>query len=439
MPTDVTSSSIEAAPAEPVVKERSKRGVGTVLMAALLAAVLSSGATALIMRDQSTGSTSDGSATIQQLNSGQSPVAMPTGGIDATPNWAAIAQAVRSTVVAIKVSGQYSGAEGSGVIVNAKEGHVVTNDHVVADAADILVVLSDGRIYHATTLGTDPLTDLAVLKITDPPDDLQEAKLGDSTKVTVGEPVLAVGNPLGYDNTVTTGIVSAVNRPLAAQPTGANQDYAVINLIQTDAAINPGNSGGPLFNTQGEVIGINSSIASLGSALGGMSGSIGLGFAIPSALVAFVAPQLIEKGAAVHAYLGVWLENAEVTYDGVTRQGTRITKITPGTAADEADLRVGDIIVGLDGRPITETASLQAWVRSYAAGQQVTMTLVRDGKALDVEVTLGTANVTRAQEAPAEPEPDVPQQFQEPQQQPFDDPQGGEEFNWMDPFGLFNW
>ena len=306
------------------------------------------------------------------------------------PNWAAVAAAVQGSVVAIDVTTQSGEALGSGVVVDAK-GHVVTNNHVVegVSGGTLKVTLSDGRIYDGTVAGTDVTTDLAVVTIKDPPSDLTVAQFGDSDEVAVGNPVMAVGNPLGLSNTVTTGIVSAINRPVTPKDPSISSSSAnqpVTNAIQIDAAVNPGNSGGPLFDAQGRVIGITSSIATTSSS----SGSIGLGFAIPVNLVKNIAQQIIDNGSAQHAYLGVSLQPATATADGVTRLGAQVMEISDGSPAASAGLQVGDVIVAINGQPVGGSDSLAAYVRAMAAGDKASLVLVRDGKSLTVDVTLAT-------------------------------------------------
>ncbi|MDR2453603.1 MAG: trypsin-like peptidase domain-containing protein [Bifidobacteriaceae bacterium] len=326
-------------------------------------------------------------------NSGQNTPEIPSTASDGDqPDWSVVAAAVQPTVVAIQISqGQFGTAQGSGVIVNSAKGYVVTNNHVIADGGQIQIVLADGSILSAEVLGADASTDLAVLALRNPPANLKEAELGDSSQVVVGEPVMAVGNPLGLDNTVTTGIVSALNRPVENEASG--QDAAgmsvTTNAIQVDAAVNPGNSGGPLFNAKGQVIGINSSIATLGD-YGGTSGDIGLAFAIPSNQVSNVVTQLIENGVATHPFLGVSAGNAIVEVDGVNRAGAEIANVTPGTPALEAGLSAGDVIIAVDGHSLTGSTSLTAWIRSYRPGDQVTLTVVRGGQVSDIQATLTT-------------------------------------------------
>ncbi|MDR2382007.1 MAG: trypsin-like peptidase domain-containing protein [Bifidobacteriaceae bacterium] len=333
-------------------------------------------------------------SSVTDLNSGQNVPDIPEEAYDGeSPQWNLVAQAVQPTVVAIKVAaGTYSEAQGSGVIINSDKGYVVTNNHVVADAAGaIQIMLSDGRIFEAEPLGTDPSTDLAVLELRNPPSDLVEAELGNSDAVVVGEPVMAVGNPLGLDNTATTGIVSALNRPVVTEASGATSgsQEVVTNAIQVDAAVNPGNSGGPLFNAKGQVIGINSSIAAMPSE-SGTAANIGLAFAIPSNLVANVAGQLVENGVAVHPFLGVTANDTTVEIDGVTRAGAEIYKVEVGTPAEQVGLKKGDVIVAVDGNPVNGMISLTAWIRSYNPGDQVVLTVVQGGRAVDLDATLTT-------------------------------------------------
>ncbi|QJW37654.1 S1C family serine protease [Cellulosimicrobium protaetiae] len=357
--------------------------VSAAAAAAVLASVGTAGLTGAFGADQDSTSLADVG---QQQEATAAPVADSS---SQNPDWEAVTTAVAPSVVAIQVQTQQGGAEGSGVIID-DQGHVVTNNHVVSGAENgtVQVTLSDGRLFEAKIVGLDPATDLAVVQIVDAPDDLQPATLGDSDDVSVGESVLAVGNPLGLANTATTGIVSAVDRPVSAS--GEEGGTSVVtNAIQIDAAINPGNSGGPLFDAQGRVIGITSSIATLSSG-GTQSGSIGLGFAIPVNLAKSIGQQLIETGSAEHAFLGVTLADATATADGVTRRGAEVQEVTDGSPAAEAGIRAGDVIVEIDGHAVGGAESLTAFVRERAAGAESTLTVVRDGKALDLDVTLAT-------------------------------------------------
>jgi len=386
--------SVPPPPAPPVPAETAgagrerRRGWVPVVSAAAAAAVLASLGTAGLtgaFGDDGTAATSLADVG-QQEQSTTAPVASSS---SQNPDWEAVTKAVAPSVVAIQVQTQAGGAEGSGVIVD-DQGHVVTNNHVVEGAADdtVQVTLSDGRLFDAKIVGLDPATDLAVVQIQDAPDDLQPATLGDSDDVSVGESVLAVGNPLGLANTATTGIVSAVDRPVSASGTEGGTSV-VTNAIQIDAAINPGNSGGPLFDAQGRVIGITSSIATLSSG-GSQSGSIGLGFAIPVNLAKSISAQLVENGTAEHAFLGVSLTDATATADGVTRRGAQVAEVTEGSPAAEAGVQTGDVIVGIDGHAVGGAESLTAFVRERAAGEKAALTVVRDGKTVEVDVTLAT-------------------------------------------------
>src|SRR5690625_3088665 len=314
------------------------------------------------------------------------------GASTASVNWQQVATNVRPAVVAITSQTRSGGGEGSGVIIDG-EGHIVTNDHVVSGAEQLSVTLADGRILPATVLGTDPTTDLAVIVLDNPPKDLTTAKFADADDAQVGDPVMAVGNPLGLDSTVTTGINSAVNRTVTTTAPEWDQskrsEPVITNAIQIDAAINPGNSGGPLFNASGEVIGINSSIAAMA---GGSSGNIGLGFAIPAAVAQNVSAQLIDDGSVDHARLGVSLTSTSVEVDGVTRRGAKIEQISDRSPAAKADLKSGDVITAFDGKAVGGAESLTGYVRAQTVGSKVDLTVVRDGKVQDITVTLASSN-----------------------------------------------
>ena len=305
-------------------------------------------------------------------------------------DWKTVASEVSGSVVSIQAALSNGTAKGSGAIVSAK-GYIVTNNHVISGAQQIQVTLSNGQMYTAQVVGTDTTTDLAVIKLDNPPSDLTAVEFADSDKLAVGEDVMAIGNPLGYDDTATTGIVSALNRPVTV--TDDSGSDIVTNAVQIDAAINPGNSGGPTFNAAGQVIGINSSIASTATS-SNSAGSIGIGFAIPSNLVKRVANEIIKDGKVKHVALGVTITTGTVEADGVTRAGAKVTAGTSGSAvvsgspADKAGLKVGDVIVAYDGNAVSSTYSLLGYVRASALNDKVTLTIVRGGKTMDVEVTL---------------------------------------------------
>ena len=313
-------------------------------------------------------------------------------------DWTDVAAAVSPAVVTIQAQGASSGGTGSGVIYDA-QGDIVTNYHVIASAlggGQIQVTLADGRLYTASIVGHDRTTDLAVIRLDNPPSDLTVARFATSANLEVGAPVMAIGAPLGLSNTVTTGIVSALNRPVevsmdedsSLQDSQASSDLVVTNAIQIDASINPGNSGGPLFDATGAVIGINSSIKSLSSSSDGQAGSIGLGFAIPSDLVVSIADQLIASGTASHGMLGVTVKAATTTVGSDTYVGAEVQDVSAGSGASAAGIRAGDVIVKVEGQEVTSPKQLIGYVRRYKAGDTVTMTIVRDGQTQDVSVRI---------------------------------------------------
>ena len=330
------------------------------------------------------------------------------------PDWESVTNAVANSVVAITVKTSEGTEMGSGVIYD-DSGHIITNHHVVGTASQIQVTLADGRIYDAELTGTDPATDLAVVQIVNAPDDLTVAQIGDSNQVVTGQDVMAIGNPLGLSSTVTTGIVSAINRPVVTEqkdqpdqsqggsPGGSStpglggvlqpsqsSTKTCTNAIQIDAAVNPGNSGGPLFDETGKLSGITSSIATLGSSSSGSSasGSIGIGFAIPGNLAVKVADQLIKTGTATHAFLGVALDNGSEKADGETRAGAKVTTVEPDSPAAKAGIEVGDVITAIDGKTTNQPAALTGFVRQYSAGDTVKLTVIRNGEKKEIEVTL---------------------------------------------------
>jgi putative serine protease PepD len=370
--------------------------VAELVTVAVLAAVLTSTGTYAVTRVDGT------AAPAAQAGSSATTSAAPVVQADASaPNWSVTAAAVSPSVVAISVTSGQSGGQGSGVIFDT-QGHILTNNHVVTAGgqnSQITVTLNDKRTYDATVVGTDPTTDLAVIKLTNAPGDLKAIALGDANALTVGEPVMAVGNPLGLAGTVTTGIVSALNRPVStsdqqpSDPFGQQQQSSgepvVTNAIQTSAAINPGNSGGALVNANGQLIGINSAIASLGSSGGSsQSGNIGIGFAIPVNEARSIAEQLITTGKATHPYLGVSSKDGVVPDGSAKRAAAVLTNVVSGTPADKAGLRVGDAIIAVDGNSIDGSLSLVAQIRERSVGDKVTLKILRNGQSKDINVTL---------------------------------------------------
>ena len=380
-----TPSPYAAPPEPPAPQARPRHRYRDLALSAAVAAIVAAGTTAVVTgADSPSPAASSATSTVNRAaGTGPGPVAAGTGTGTAV-NWTGVASAVEPSVVAISVSSQRGGAEGSGVILDSA-GRVLTNNHVVSGArqgAQLTVTLSDGRSYPATVVGTDPSTDLAVI-IMKGADNLTPAKLGDSDAVQVGAPVMAVGNPLGLAGTVTTGIVSALDRPVTTanndtQNSAVGGDRVVTNAIQTDAAVNPGNSGGALVDSTGRVIGIPSSIASLGS--GSASGSIGLGFSIPINEAKSIADQLIEDGTAEHPYLGVSLDDGDVKDGTATRNAALVAVVSPGTPAAAAGLQVGDAITKVDDEPVNGSESLVAQVRERRVGASVELTVFRDGQ-----------------------------------------------------------
>jgi putative serine protease PepD len=261
--------------------------------------------------------------------------------------------------------------QGSGFVYDA-EGHIITNQHVVSDASSVSVKLWNGKSYRAQVVGTDSSTDLAVLKIDAPASQLFPLALGDSSKLVVGDSVVAIGSPFGLEETVTSGIVSALHREMQS-PNG----FAIDDSIQTDAAINHGNSGGPLLNAQGKVVGVTSQIES------DSGGSVGVGFAIPSNTVRSIATQLISTGKAEHAFLGVLLRDSSTG-------GAAIQSVRAGTPAAKAGLQSGDLIVKVDGKTISSASQLRGAINAHKPGDAITVTYTRNGTTHTASVTLST-------------------------------------------------
>jgi putative serine protease PepD len=381
---------------QPAPKPAKRRGAGQLTAVAVLAALLASGGTAAAAHYWPQDAATTTASTTALGSTAAAPVKQ---GSASAPDWTATASVVSPSVVSITATLAQGGAQGSGVIID-KSGHVLTNNHVVSGAQKLTVTLSDGRTYDAEIRGTDPSTDLAVITIKNAPSDLAPVAIGDSDKIAVGDPVMAVGNPLGLAGTVTTGIVSALNRPVTteaegeqnqADPNGQAQgsgETVVTNAIQTSAAINPGNSGGALVNASGQLIGINSAIASLGSSSGGQSGSIGIGFAIPVNEATSIAKQLIDSGVATHAYLGVTPQDGTASDGSATRAGAEVTSVGDGTPAAKAGLEVGDVIVAVNGERVESADALVGHIREKNTGDDVTLTVLRDGKSLEIKATL---------------------------------------------------
>ena len=350
--------------------------LGTVLIAALVAAIVGSFAG---LAGYVIGRTVDGAdesvplAPLQVLQSGTgSTVPLVEGSI------ADIAASTLPAVVSILAEGETESGSGSGFVIRPN-GYLLTNNHVVdlvADGGTLTVVFNDGTRVDGEVIGTNPSYDLAVVKVDRR--GLAAVTLGDSDAVRVGDIAIAIGAPLGLDGTVTSGIISALDRPVIA---GEQADLSYINAIQTDAAINPGNSGGPLLNGAGAVIGVNSAIASL--AAGGEPGNIGLGFSIPSNSARRVADELIATGKSRTPLMGVQLDKAYA--DG----GARVESVTSGSGADDAGLVVGDVIISVNDRSIDDATELVVSIRSYAPGESIKIGFTRDGQDRSVKLVLG--------------------------------------------------
>ena len=295
-----------------------------------------------------------------------------------------VAAAVLPAVVKISARTAQGSGSGSGVVLSS-DGQILTNNHVVAESVgDLVVSFTDGTTAPAEIIGTDPLTDLAVIQARGV-SGLTTASLGTSGDVKVGQEVVAVGSPFGLESTVTSGIVSALDRPVNTGTTSDGQS-AVFPAIQTDAAINPGNSGGALVDLDGEVVGINATIRTAGSAMA-TAGSIGLGFAIPMDQARPIVEQLAAGEPATHARIGVSVSDASVS-GGVTTTGALVEDVTAGSAAADAGLTEGDVITAVDGHPISGSDALVATVRKYRPGDEVTLTYRRGDTADEVTVTL---------------------------------------------------
>jgi len=299
---------------------------------------------------------------------------------------AAVAQQLLPSTVQISAEyqGQKGAATGSGFVLD-RQGHIITNNHVVADAAKddgpIEIVDQDGNRYQAEVVGRSPVYDLAVL-FSEEARDLRPASLGASRALHVGDPVVAFGSPLGLSSTVTAGIVSALDRPVTTGDSSNDSSY--INAVQTDAAINPGNSGGPLVDLRGRVVGVNSAIATTGGTVGGESGNIGVGFAIPIEQVRITADQILRTGEARYPVIGAKVQTGES--DG---EGARIDSVQNNTPADRSGLEKDDLITAVDGEKVSDGIALIVAIRTHQPGETIEFTVTRDGKSRVVEVTLG--------------------------------------------------
>ena len=339
--------------------------------ALLLAAGLGAGGGAAIY---AAAGPSDTTTIVRQVPSGTNAAATSS-----TSTLGAVYEKARQGVVEITVSGSAdpSGegqgqAQGSGFVID-DEGHIVTNQHVVDGATSISVLFWNGETASATLVGSDPSTDLAVIKVDASESLLHPLELADSSEVAVGDGVLALGSPFGLEGTLTTGVVSALHRQMPAP----NQ-YAINDAIQTDAAINHGNSGGPLLNLDGDVIGVNSQIESASG------GNDGVGFAIPANTVKSIVAQLLDGGRVSHAYLGVSLT------ESASSEGAEVADVRSGSPAAEAGLQAGDVVTAVDGDELSSTAELQTAIDAKRPGETIELTVLRNGETSTLRVELGT-------------------------------------------------
>lgn len=380
-------------PQQPKKKSGGKLAAGALALA-LMSAVVGGGTGIavdryLAGRDEPTvieqNADSEKGAKIEEQSEETSPTVQQA--TPSAPDWTVVADAASDSVVAITVVTGQGGGQGSGVVID-KQGNIVTNNHVVSGAKQMLVTLNDYQ-YTAEIVGTDPSTDLAVIRLTDPPSDLTPMSWGKSNELVVGDPVMAIGNPLGLSNTVTTGIVSALDRPVATEAVGeTDPNSAVVTAaIQTNAAINPGNSGGALVNASGELIGITTAIASMPTAGGGQSGNIGIGFAIGSEQARNVAEEIIENGKAQHPQVGVTARDVQE----VGPMGAEVVTVVPDSPAASAGLQPGDVITAVNERPVSTTQQLVGLVRAQKVGEEISITFVRDGEEQTAAITPSAA------------------------------------------------
>lgn len=362
------------------------RRFSTPVVAGMVVAVgiAASAVTGVIMNNTGSGGSSEGTTfSTQVVGDREQTSSTPEDG-----TIEGVADKVLPSVVSIQVTSGQSGAEGSGSIISS-DGMILTNNHVVAEAdgrgSQMTVTTNDGKQYEAEVVATDPQTDIAVIQAKDA-SDLTPITIGDPDALAVGQSVVAVGSPLGLSSTVTTGIVSAKDRPVQAGGESGGE-ASLIDAIQTDAAINPGNSGGALVNLNGELVGIPSVIATLGGT-GEESGSIGLGFAIPADQAMDTAKQLIDTGKASHPVIGAQVDTRETTTGGAV-----IAEVTGGGPADDAGLKSGDVVTKVDDRPVDNGVSLIAAIRSHNVGDEVTLTVTdgHGGNEHEIKVTLSAS------------------------------------------------
>jgi putative serine protease PepD len=373
---------------------RARWGLFSVLLV-LVAVIVGAGSTAVtyaLVRQPGAAVASGGTTVGHQpaTNPTTGPVRPTTGG-----TIAAAAAAIGPSVVTVNVAAGNGGGTGSGIVIRS-DGYILTNNHVVtldsqvqASATRISVTLPDGSTTSASVVGTDPGDDLAVIKVG--ASGLTAASFASSSALTVGQTVVAVGAPLGLSNTVTSGIVSALARPVV---TGSSASPSIFDAVQTDAAINPGNSGGPLVDLDGHVVGVNSAIAGTGSGglPGAQSGNIGIGFAIPSDEASRIATELISTGKATHAILGITVSGSQNSAGPTSATGARVAGVEPGSPAEKAGIQVGDVITQIGKQRIDNSIGAVAATRSHAPGATVQVTVESNGRTTTISVTLGSSS-----------------------------------------------
>jgi len=386
VPYERASAAAPTAPA-PAAPPRQRRRTG--FAAAVVTTSLLVGGGAGVAGAALWSSQHDNDATSPAAGRSTSPVVNTPAAATGDGSVESVAAKVLPSVVEIDVAGPQGSGSGSGIILSS-DGQILTNNHVVelaGDSGSLAVKFNDGSHAKATILGTDPLTDTAVIQAEDV-SGLTPATIGSSDSLQVGQSVVAIGSPFGLDATVTSGIVSALNRPVDVGSDGQGNS-TVYPAVQTDAAINPGNSGGPLVDMNGNVVGINASIQTTGSGqMGGESGSIGLGFAIPIDEVMPVIDQMSKGETPTHARLGISVEDVASNNGALVEDGAQVRQVNAGSAADGAGLEDGDVITKVDDHVITGADSLVATVRSYRPGDEVTVTYTRGGEEHTVTLKL---------------------------------------------------
>lgn len=366
-------------PPTPPRRREGRYGLGVLITAAAASALLAGGLGGTVggaIGYFTASSASSGSTAPVLALPGSPGISLPASG-----SIAEVAAAVQPAVVQLQVEGMDPGATGSGSgFIISDDGYIVTNHHVAGVAGKegtINVVFGDGSTAAGVMVGSSPGYDIAVVKVDRA--DVATVPLGESGGLNVGDLVIALGSPLGLQGTVTSGIVSALDRPVSV---GGGDQAAFINAIQTDAAINPGNSGGPLVDGNGTVVGVNSAIATTGGFAGGM-GSIGLGFAIPIDVAKRIVNEIIETGTSRTPIIGVQLD---MTFQGL---GGKISEVNTGGAADAAGLRAGDVVTKVNGVPVADGTALIVKIRANAPGDVITLTLIRNGREQEVDLVLG--------------------------------------------------